>query len=120
MVYLMPIVLGHEAAGVIAAWVPGLIPDGWASRVVLSWNPHCGQCVYCGRGQPILCDRYVSQAPAAVAFDGTTRLSLGGTPVRTMMNIAAFASTRSSPTVALLRSRPKWRWIGPAFWGVEY
>ena len=26
-------------------------------RVVLSWNPHCGRCFHCERGQPILCDR---------------------------------------------------------------
>ena len=33
----------------------------------------------------------MSQGPAAVAFDGTTRLSLDGQPVHTMMHIAAFA-----------------------------
>jgi S-(hydroxymethyl)glutathione dehydrogenase / alcohol dehydrogenase len=91
LVYPMPIVLGHEAAGVIASVGPGVDPGRVGERVVLSWNPHCGQCFYCERGQPILCERYVSQGPAAVAFDGTTRLSLGGVPVRTMMHIAAFA-----------------------------
>ncbi|MDB5400493.1 MAG: class 3 alcohol dehydrogenase [Rhodopila sp.] len=91
LVYPMPIVLGHEAAGTIAAVGPGVDPGRVGERVVLSWNPHCGRCFHCERGQPILCDKYVSQGPAAVAFDGTTRLSLGGQPVRTMMHIAAFA-----------------------------
>jgi len=91
LVYPMPIVLGHEAAGTIAAGGPGVDPGRVGERVVLSWNPHCGRCFHCERGQPILCERYVSQGPQAVAFDGTTRLSLAGQPVRTMMHIAAFA-----------------------------
>jgi S-(hydroxymethyl)glutathione dehydrogenase / alcohol dehydrogenase len=91
LAYPMPIVLGHEAAGTIAAVGPGVDPARVGERVVLSWNPHCGRCFHCGRGQPILCERYVSQGPRAVAFDGTTRLSLGGRAVRTMMHIAAFA-----------------------------
>jgi S-(hydroxymethyl)glutathione dehydrogenase/alcohol dehydrogenase len=91
LVYPMPIVLGHEAAGTIAAVGPGVDPARVGQHVVLSWNPHCGRCFHCERGQPILCERYVSQGPQAVAFDGTTRLSLLGQPVRTMMHIAAFA-----------------------------
>jgi len=91
LVYPMPIVLGHEASGTIAAAGSGVDPERVGQRVVLSWNPHCGRCFHCARGQSILCDKYVSQGPAAVAFDGTTRLSLGGQPVRTMMHIAAFA-----------------------------
>jgi S-(hydroxymethyl)glutathione dehydrogenase/alcohol dehydrogenase len=91
LVYPMPIVPGHEAAGTIAAVGPGVDPGRVGEHVVLSWNPHCGHCFHCGRGQPILCERYVSQGPQAVAFDGSTRLSLGGRPVRTMMHIAGFA-----------------------------
>jgi S-(hydroxymethyl)glutathione dehydrogenase/alcohol dehydrogenase len=91
LVYPMPIVLGHEAAGTIAAVGPNVDPGRVGQRVVLSWNPHCGRCFHCERGQPILCEKYVSQGPQAVAFDGTTRLSLHGQTVRTMMHIAAFA-----------------------------
>ncbi len=91
LVYPMPIVPGHEAAGTIASVGPGVDPGRIGERVVLSWNPHCGRCFYCERGQPILCERYVAQGPAAVTFEGSTRLSLGGTKVRTMMHIAGFA-----------------------------
>jgi S-(hydroxymethyl)glutathione dehydrogenase / alcohol dehydrogenase len=91
LAYPMPIVLGHEAAGTIAAVGPGVDPARIGQRVVLSWNPHCGRCFHCERGQPILCDRYVSQGPQAAAFDGTTRLSLHGQPIRTMFYMAAFA-----------------------------
>jgi S-(hydroxymethyl)glutathione dehydrogenase/alcohol dehydrogenase len=60
-------------------------------HVVLSWNPHCGRCFHCDRGQPILCETYVANGPRGVAFEGTTRLSLRGQPVQTLMYIAGFA-----------------------------
>jgi S-(hydroxymethyl)glutathione dehydrogenase/alcohol dehydrogenase len=44
LVYPMPIVLGHEAAGIIAAVGPGVDPGRMGEHVVLSWNPHCGRC----------------------------------------------------------------------------
>src|SRR5579859_4942245 len=47
--YPMPIVLGHEAAGIVEEVGPqakGLAPG---DHVILSWNPHCGHCFYCDR-----------------------------------------------------------------------
>ncbi len=91
LAYPMPIVLGHEAAGTVAAVggaVDGLKPG---DRVVLSWNPHCGHCFYCEQDQPILCESYLRLGPQAVQFDGTTRLSLAGGPVHHLMFMGAFA-----------------------------
>jgi S-(hydroxymethyl)glutathione dehydrogenase/alcohol dehydrogenase len=91
LAYPMPIVLGHEAAGTIAAVGPGGDPGRIGQRVVLSWNPHCGRCFHCERGQPILCDTYIALGPKAVAFDGSTKLRLAGQPVQTMFYMSAFA-----------------------------
>jgi S-(hydroxymethyl)glutathione dehydrogenase/alcohol dehydrogenase len=91
LVYPMPIVLGHEAAGTIEAVGSGVNPDRRGQRVVLSWNPHCGQCFYCDEGQPILCERYRELGGHAVAFDGKTRLRRGREPVHSMFYLAAFA-----------------------------
>jgi S-(hydroxymethyl)glutathione dehydrogenase/alcohol dehydrogenase len=89
--YPTPIVLGHEAAGTVAAVGAGVDPGRVGEPVVLSWNPHCGHCFHCDRGQPILCETYIAHGPRGVAFDGTTRLSLGGQPLQTLMYIAGFA-----------------------------
>ena len=40
----LPAVLGHEAAGEIAAVGDGVTDLAVGDRVVLSWNPQCGQC----------------------------------------------------------------------------
>ncbi len=91
LVYPMPIVLGHEAAGTVAEAGQGVDPARIGEPVVLSWNPHCGRCFHCARGQPILCEPYVARGAGATAFDGATRLRLRGQPVHTMMYLAGFA-----------------------------
>src|SRR5580692_2872266 len=77
--YPMPIVLGHEAAGIVeevGAQATGAAPNGpkVGDHVILSWNPHCGHCFYCDRDLPILCETYLAHGPKAVAFDGKSRL----------------------------------------------
>jgi S-(hydroxymethyl)glutathione dehydrogenase/alcohol dehydrogenase len=52
--YPMPIVLGHEAAGVIEEVGPAVRQLKQGDHVILSWNPQCGHCYYCDRGLPIL------------------------------------------------------------------
>src|SRR3954451_24232645 len=90
--YPMPIVLGHEAAGIVEEIGPdvrGVRPGG---HVVLSWNPHCGHCFYCDRNLPILCEAYLREGPKAVAFDGRARARLGaGRELKQLMFVGAFA-----------------------------
>ena len=91
LVYPMPIVLGHEAAGIIEDVGSRVDRARIGEKVVLSWNPHCGHCFHCDRGQPILCETYTELGPKAVQFDGSTRLHRGGVPVQTMFYMSAFA-----------------------------
>jgi len=53
----MPVVLGHEGAGVIDTVGPGVSTLRPGDRVVLSWTPNCGHCRYCVTGRPVLCAR---------------------------------------------------------------
>lgn len=89
--YPMPIVLGHEAAGTIEAVGDRVAGHRHGERVVLSWNPHCGSCAPCQRGQQILCEPYLQLAPRAVHFDGSARLRHNDQPVQTMFYMSAFA-----------------------------
>jgi len=89
--YPLPIVLGHEAAGVVeqvGAAARGLKAG---DHVVLSWNPHCGHCFYCDRDAPILCEQYLGEGPKGVAFDGETRTTLAdGQQLRQLMFLGSF------------------------------
>jgi S-(hydroxymethyl)glutathione dehydrogenase/alcohol dehydrogenase len=87
----MPIVLGHEAAGIVEAVGPearGVTPG---DHVVLSWNPHCGHCFYCDRDLPILCEEYLTGGPKAVQFDGRSRARLAdGRELKHLMYLGTF------------------------------
>jgi S-(hydroxymethyl)glutathione dehydrogenase/alcohol dehydrogenase len=74
--YPMPIVLGHEAAGVVEQIGTAARGVELGDHVVLSWNPHCGHCFYCDRDAPILCEQYLGEAPKGVSFDGEGRTRL--------------------------------------------
>jgi len=52
-----PVIMGHEAAGTIAALGPGV--GGWTEgqRVTFDSTLSCGQCPFCRRGQINLCNR---------------------------------------------------------------
>jgi threonine dehydrogenase-like Zn-dependent dehydrogenase len=52
-----PIIMGHEAAGVIADLGPGV--SGWNVGVPVTFDStiYCGQCEYCREGLINLCDR---------------------------------------------------------------
>ncbi len=52
-----PLVMGHEAAGVIAAVGPGVTSYKPGDRVTFDSTVYCGQCIYCRRGEMNLCDR---------------------------------------------------------------
>ena len=77
-VYPLPIVLGHEGAGVVqevGTNVTRVVPG---DHVVASWNPHCGRCFYCERDQPILCEPFIRNQRAGLLPDGRSRLSIDG------------------------------------------
>jgi S-(hydroxymethyl)glutathione dehydrogenase/alcohol dehydrogenase len=89
--YPMPIVLGHEAAGIVEQVGSAARGVKVGDHVVLSWNPHCGHCFYCDRDAPILCEQYLGEGPKALPFDGESRAALAdGRPLRQLMFLGSF------------------------------
>jgi len=89
--YPMPIVLGHEAAGVIEEVGSGVAKSRRGESVILSWNPHCGHCFYCDRDLPILCETYLAKGPLAVQFDGQSKARRqDGEDLKHLMFLGAF------------------------------
>jgi S-(hydroxymethyl)glutathione dehydrogenase / alcohol dehydrogenase len=89
--YPTPIVLGHEAAGIVEQVGPDARGVQIGDHVVLSWNPHCGQCFYCDRDSPILCEEYLGEGPKARGFDGKSRAALAnGRELQQLMFLGSF------------------------------
>lgn len=79
--YPLPIVLGHEGAGIVEAVGAAVRDVQVGDHVVCSWNPHCGHCFYCERDLPVLCEPFARHQPKGHLLDGTSRLSLDGRKV---------------------------------------
>jgi S-(hydroxymethyl)glutathione dehydrogenase/alcohol dehydrogenase len=88
----MPVVAGHEGAGVVEAVGEGVTTVKPGDHIVLSWTPDCGRCFYCLRGKPNLCETYVGPIWAGTMLDGTPRLLLDGKPVYHFCGLATFAT----------------------------
>ncbi len=87
----LPVVPGHEGAGIVEAVGDGVTHIQPGDHVVLNWAPSCGRCFYCLRGKPNLCDTFVGPIWNGVMLDGTPRLSWNGQPVYHFSALAAFA-----------------------------
>lgn len=81
LAYPMPIVLGHEGAGVVEEVGAGVTRVRPGDHVILSWNPHCGHCFYCEHDLPILCEPFRQHQPQGHLFDGTSRMQRNGNEV---------------------------------------
>jgi len=88
----VPVVPGHEGAGIVEAVGPDVTGLAPGDHVALNWAPSCGACFYCEKGRPSLCGTYVEPIWAGTMLDGTTRFSTSdGDPVFHFSALACFA-----------------------------
>jgi S-(hydroxymethyl)glutathione dehydrogenase/alcohol dehydrogenase len=99
-----PTLLGHEAAGVVAAVGAAVSHVRAGDHVVLAFHPSCGRCFYCRRGQPNLCERPDDRGRAAGG--PRPRLHLDGTPVNQAIGVGGFAEYACMPAGGVVRVRP--------------
>jgi S-(hydroxymethyl)glutathione dehydrogenase/alcohol dehydrogenase len=102
-----PTVLGHEGAGVVERCGEGvsLLKEG--DHVVTLFSPQCGECIHCRSPLTNLCLAIREQQNLGFLPDGTTRLSLGGEPLRHFMGTSTFAEYTVMPEIALARINPE-------------
>ena len=76
----LPAVLGHEGAGIVEAVGKGVTKVRPGDRVVLGFSS-CGHCAHCDEHLPSYCREFPKLNYAGSRADGSTGLSIGGTPV---------------------------------------
>lgn len=87
----LPIVLGHEAAGIVRGVGPGVRGLAEGDHVVFSFVPMCGTCRYCAAGRPHLCERGVQANREGRLLTGARRFFLEGKPLNHHLGVAAFS-----------------------------
>jgi aryl-alcohol dehydrogenase len=73
----LPLVLGHEGAGVVEAVGPGVTKVEPGDKVVLTFAA-CGSCTTCKRGDSSYCEQFVLHNVAGSRPDGTNALHGAG------------------------------------------
>jgi alcohol dehydrogenase len=99
----MPIVIGHEAAGIVEELGEDVKGFAIGDHVVPSYVASCGHCEMCSVGRPALCEPATVANAKAVFKDGTTRLHQGSTRIHHHSGVAGFAEYSVLPEEALVK-----------------
>lgn len=85
----VPMVLGHEGAGVVAEVGPDVTSVKPGDRVILTWAIACGHCLQCSLGNEVLCER-LGAGPRGHAHGDATRFA--GAPVLRAFNLGTMST----------------------------
>ena len=89
---VMPMVLGHEAAGIVEAMGEGVEGLSPGDHVVMVFMPSCGHCLPCATGRPALCEPGAASNAAGTLLRGTHHLEGGeGEVLNHHLGVSAFA-----------------------------
>ena len=89
----MPIIGGHEGAGIVQEVGPGVRDLNVGDHVVASFLPACGRCRWCATGHQNLCD-LGALILAGTQIDGTYRRHAQGHDVGAASLLGTFAPER--------------------------
>lgn len=86
----LPVIGGHEGAGIIEKVGPGVTDLAVGDHVVLSFIPACGKCESCATGHQNLCDEGAGIG-VGLQRDGTSRHHVNGHDARLMCMLGTFS-----------------------------
>ena len=99
----LPMVIGHEAAGVVVAVGPYVDELAVGDHVVTVFVAACGHCVECSGGRPALCAPGAVAGTAGTLLRGDRRLSRGAQVLNHHSGISAFAEYAVVSTHSLVK-----------------
>ena len=102
----LPMVLGHEAAGVVEKTGPGVDDLKPGDHVAFVFVPSCGACGPCLEGRPALCEPGVKANTAGTLLGGHRRLHKDGKPLYHQVGVSCFATHAVSSRRSLVKVDP--------------
>ncbi len=102
----LPMVLGHEASGIVRELGPGVASLKVDDHVVFSFVPTCGRCMCCATGRPALCENGAASNTAGTLLNGGVRFRKGSTPVLHHLGVSAFSQYTVAACESLVKIDP--------------
>jgi S-(hydroxymethyl)glutathione dehydrogenase/alcohol dehydrogenase len=99
----LPVVLGHEAAGVVEKIGAGVESVKPGDHVCSSYIPSCGKCWYCIGGQPTMCA--LRDKPRWFMLDGTPRFKKGAQTLHHFLQVSGYATHSVLPEESVIPIR---------------
>src|SRR3954467_15423023 len=97
---IFPSILGHEGAGIVVDVGSGVTSVKKGDHVIPLYTPECRQCEYCLNPKTNLCQAIRATQGKGLMPDGSSRLSLDGTPLHHYMGTSTFAEYTVVPEIA--------------------
>ena len=88
----VPMLLGHEAAGIVEELGDGVNDISLGQRVVMTFLPRCGECSGCNSNGKTPCQQGSASNTEGTLLGGNRRLSREGEPVQHHLGVSAFAT----------------------------
>lgn len=103
----LPVIPGHEGAGVVVDVGEGVTSLAAGDHVVPLWRTSCGVCRVCSKGRPALCDSAWRIRSSGCLADGTTRFRrrCDGSIIYHWAGVSTFAGVSTMPEGAALKIR---------------
>ena len=92
----LPLILGHEGAGVVTKTGAGVTRIKPGDHVIIAFGAKCGECFYCLRGEPNLCVPEDGADPIETAY-ASNRFRGNGNRVFQFQNVSSFSQESIVP-----------------------
>lgn len=88
----VPMLLGHEAAGIVAEIGDGVTSVEVGQRVVMTFLPRCGECDACATNGKLPCSMGSKSNEHGILLSGSSHLLRGSEPVSHHLGVSGFAT----------------------------
>jgi alcohol dehydrogenase len=104
---VMPMVMGHEASGIVRELGPGIRDLAAGDHVVFSFVPACGHCLPCATGRPALCENGARTNLAGTLLAGTRHFhNQDGSALHHHLGVSAFSQYTVAARESLVKIDP--------------
>ncbi|MCL5275494.1 MAG: zinc-dependent alcohol dehydrogenase family protein [Chloroflexi bacterium] len=100
----MPMIIGHEASGIVREVGPGVAELAPGDHVVFSYVPMCGHCLPCSEGRPAMCENGAQANLSGTLLSGSRHFHRGdGSEIHHHLGVSSYAHFTVAAQESLIR-----------------